>query len=257
MFAVEQMTLNECDQDKVIQFPLAISKNKVTYKQVEPHRADVIPDMETIESIKAYLLSKTGRHGYRNYMIFLTGLECGRRCGDILKLRVCDVWDGDQVFDEVWHVEEKTSRKENSKSENIAEVVVKKRIMNFVLSDKFRQELKAYIIQRHLGMNDYLFASQKPDENGDLRLGTRSYYAILRKVNGDLELKFHFSTHSMRKTYARYRYEEMKRNRDKYDIEPLSMIQWMLGHKSPEVTLRYLDITNEEQKKLVNNVTFC
>ena len=98
----KQQPTNTSNQAKIIPLHPVKEKqsdyNEYSYmkqkKSTGVHAASAIKDKDTIEQIRTLLLS-SGRYGYRNWMIFLTGINTGRRCGDILKLKIGQVYDGE------------------------------------------------------------------------------------------------------------------------------------------------------------------
>ena len=192
--------------------------------------ADPIYDQETMDAIKEYLLTKSGRYGYRNYMIFVAGCNLGRRCGDILKLQVRDVWDAElgQVKSESRYYDQKT-----------------KTYKYMYLKDGLRSAIKDYISSLdNPEPETYLFASQKKNcKTGGIML-VSTFWEILHRVKEDLDLHFNFSTHTMRKTAAN----------DFCEVNGINDTCIMLGHKSPAMTMRYLKKKNAQMCEEMNAV---
>ena len=213
-------------------------------KALQPKRrvaspANVIPTPQIIEEIKDYLLFHSGKYGYRNYIIFLLGINVGRRCGDLLALHVSDVYQNGKVVDHITQlVESKTGKR-----------------ITLYLSDDVREELRQYIYANmlHHYPSSYLFPSQKGHNAG--HLSTKSYWRIMNDVENTLQLNFHISTHAMRKTFARYRYDYMVAHRDEYKVDPLVIMQKILGHSSQQITIDYLDLTKEDIQKAMTSIT--
>ena len=251
MEVVTQMTWEDMKEEsgKIIPFPQQIQTESdkqppsseiiIRKKGEKSHKANYIREESLIDEIKSYLLHHTGKYGYRNYMIFLTGIETGRRCGDILKLKVSDVYNGKDVYNIIEYDEQKTG---------IAK--------DFAVSEAFCKELKTYILRQGLHQADYLFPTQKPNEKGEYIMKVRSFYNILQRAKRDLHLDLHLSTHSMRKTFARHHYDDIVANPSLCTLTPLDMVQQLLGHKSDTVTWIYLDLQDDERAKVVNNKTF-
>ncbi len=251
MEIAEQMTWEDVEREKkIIPFPKQVQAPSqkqepsaeivVRKKGEKKHSANYIREEDLIYKIQKYLRDCTGKYGYRNYMIFVTGVETGRRCGDILKLKVSDVYDGKEVYNIIEYDEQKTSTTKD-----------------FAVSEAYCKDLKTYIVRQGLGQNDYLFPTQKPNEQGEYILGVRSYYNILRKAKQDLHLDMRLSTHSMRKTFGRHHYNDLTENQSLSQLSPLDMVQQLLGHQSKGVTHVYLDLRDDERLKAVNNKTFC
>ena len=230
--------------------------------RIKPSAADPVKDKATIQEIKNHLLN-TGRHGYRNYLIFTVGINIGRRAGDLLKLTIGDVVTTHETINphtnqtdkeiiypisvktEITHIEQKTG----------------KRIV-FYLNDTVRSAIKEYLysIKAH---NPYLplFVSQKPSkfnpetmtrEEDIYRLDTKAYWRILNQVKRDLDINLSLSTHTMRKTFGYHKYQEYKNKpiADDTDINVLDILQSAYGHSSRKQTLTYIGITKENKQKL-------
>lgn len=227
-------------QQRAEKSSLSVSQPKsLQPKRRIPTPANVIPTPQVIEEIKEYLLFHSGKYGYRNYVIFRLGLNVGRRCGDLLALRVSDVYQNGKVVDSIDQlVESKTGKR-----------------ITLYLSDDLKEELRQYIQANmlHHYPSSYLFPSQKANSIG--HLSTKSYWRIMNDVEKQLQLQFHLSTHAMRKTFARYRYNYMMAHRDEYQVDPLVIMQKILGHSSQQITIDYLDLTKEDIKKAMTSIT--
>ena len=100
------------------------------------NKVEPIRDKNKIEEMKIELL----KSGYRNYMLFVLGINTGLRISDLLELMVKDVKDKTHIT----LVEQKT-----------------KKDKKFFINNMLRQDIDKYIN----GMKDYeyLFQSQKGD----------------------------------------------------------------------------------------------
>ncbi len=164
-----------------------------------------IRDRNDIEKMKNVLK----KDSYRNYMIFLLGINTGLRISDLLKLRVVDVQDRTHIT----IVEEKT-----------------KKVKRFFINPHLKKELDKYIV----GLQDeeYLFTSR----NGVNRPITRvQAYRILNKAAQKVGLN-EIGTHSLRKTFGYFHY---LKNKD------VALLQEMFNHSAPSVTLRYIGINQD------------
>ena len=97
----------------------------------------------------------------------------------------------------------------------------------------------------YLHCNGYLFPSR---EGGSIQVGT--FRKVLKDAAKACGVKQNVGTHTCRKTWGWHQY---KYNSDKANLD-ISMLQRAFGHSSPEVTLRYLGITDEEDKALYRNM---
>ena len=141
----------------------------------------------------------------RDRIMFLLGINSGLRISDIVN-RKCDEFKGDTV-----EVREKKTGK----------------IKVFKLSPAVADEIHGFIKKRH---RIWLFESRQGGH-----MSTRQARRILTSAAKVVGLE-HFSTHSMRKTFG---YQAWKMG------VPFSLIMSALNHSSPQVTQRYLGITQD------------
>ena len=168
-----------------------------------------IRDKSKIEEMKRALLDS----GYRDYMLFVLGINTGLRISDLLQLTVADVRDKT-------HVTITEGKTEKTK--------------RFFLNPQMREEIASYI----QGMDDheYLFQSQKGDNKPISRVQA---YRVLNKAAREVGLD-EVGTHSLRKTFGYWHYRE---------FGDVAYLQQLLNHSSQSVTLRYIGIAQEESDK--------
>jgi integrase len=153
--------------------------------------------------------------GERDYILFLIGINTGLRVGDLLKLKVSDVRRKKKVI----LFEGKTK---------------KKREINLI---NIYDEVQSYINQID---SVWVFPSRK----GDKPITTTQAYRQLNKASSMVDIEDGIGTHTMRKTFGYWFYKQSK------DVAKLQMI---LNHSHPEITLRYIGITEEEIEDELNN----
>lgn len=223
------------------------SFRRATLKKPESHitrhDADPIKDRQLLEEIKQKILS-TGRYGYRNWLIFVTGINSARRCGDILSLRIGDILDekGD-IVKSVTKREEKTGK-----------------VLTYYLPDPVREAIRCYISSIGVyTLDDPLFKGQKVsrvDRRGNTIEGgfmaTSTYWKILNNVKKEMNLDIQLSTHSMRKTFGNHKYVALKDKPLPSGYDVVDVLQDAYGHSSKKTTLRYLGITEDVQMDLYN-----
>lgn len=213
--------------------PYEVEKNKSSYvKDSVEHGADVIKDLETLKKIKDFILNNTGKYGLRNFMIFVFGLNVGRRCGDTLKLKIGDIYDfhRNEVKDRVVHIEQKTGKR-----------------IGFYIPEKLKPILFDYIN----GLEDIcehtpLFRSQKGEA-----LGRKSYWRILKDVQKGLDLNLNLGTHSCRKTFGYFTFKTLK---DNGDALALQTVREIFGHSAEKITSGYIGLTDDTVRNAYNSV---
>ena len=94
-------------------------------------------------------------------------------------------------------------------------------------------------------MDGYLF----PAKSYTGHLQVMSLYDIFKKAQEDLKLPFHFSTHSLRKTFA---YWTIRMHY--YDQNIIFSLQDMLNHRDIKNTLYYSGHTKEHLKTLYDDM---
>lgn len=175
-------------------------------KKVEPIR-----DKNKIEEMKAELL----KQGYRDYMLFVLGINTGLRISDLLDLKVQDVRDKTHII----LTEQKT-----------------KKDKRFMINSQLKEDIDQYI----QGMNDdeYLFQSRKGNNNPISRVQA---YRILNKTADKLGLE-NIGTHTLRKTFGYWHYKQYK---------DVALLQELFNHSAPSVTLRYIGINQDIMDKTI------
>ncbi|MEJ6952086.1 site-specific integrase [Natronospora cellulosivora (SeqCode)] len=164
-----------------------------------------IRDKKKIEEMKTELLRKN----YRDYILFLVGINTGLRVSDILKLKVADVKEKTHIMIK----EQKTGKS--------------KRIF---INNNLRLELDKYIA--NLNDDTYLFVSNKGENSP---ISRRHAYRILKEVGDSIGLK-EVGTHTMRKTFGYWHYQQY------HDV---ALLQELFNHSAPSVTLKYIGINQD------------
>nr|WP_309099081.1 site-specific integrase [Fredinandcohnia onubensis] len=175
-----------------------------------------IRDKELIQQIKKYLK----RRSERNYVLFLFGINTGLRISDILSLRVKDVqgWS-------IYLKEGKTGKPKEVK-----------------MPKELKRAVREYTKGKHKG--DFLFESREKDKRGRPKAISRGMaYIILQEIAEEFGLE-RIGCHSLRKTYGYHFYDQTK---------DVAVLQEMLNHSDPEITMRYIGITQDKLNKYQTN----
>jgi integrase len=159
------------------------------------------------------------RKSYRDYCFFTLGINTGLRVGDILKLRVGDVVNGDGKIKRYVNLKEQKTGKYNE----------------FELSIKTREMIQTQVNQlRFNDESDYLFPSRK----GSSAITRQHAFYIINEGAKIAGIEENVGTHTMRKTFGYWAYK---------GGVPLPTIMSLLNHSSQKDTLRYIGITREEK----------
>lgn len=198
---------------------------------------DPLKSLADIQLVKDYFLSQVQRYpsnqsNVRNYTLFVVGINCARRIGDLLKLTIGDFVNPDGSFKDHNPIkEEKTGKRFNIRVTNSI-----KEAISFYLSTLPSYEL-----------TDYLFQSREGDNQ---QLTTRAVSKIMKDMSRAVGFEtcgINFNCHSMRKTWAYHAYMR--------DKTQLASIQKALNHESQSTTLRYIGIEQEEMDELFDSVS--
>lgn len=190
-------------------------------KAAAQNKRDEIKDVQPIRSLEKLEDMKWSlkRHcSERDYMLFLIGINAGLRVSDLLKLKIADV--------------------EGKKKLTIKEGKTKK-IRTIHLAGLY-DELNAYI--GTLEGTEWLFPSRK----GDKPISRIQAYRQLNKAAEMVDIPDGIGTHTMRKTFGYWYYKQTK------DVASLQMI---LNHSHPQITLKYIGITEEQIEDSLKNFT--
>ncbi|ERI10181.1 site-specific integrase [Aneurinibacillus aneurinilyticus] len=177
---------------------------------VEPIR-----EIEKIQEIKNYLL----RRSYRNYFLFIFGINSGLRISDILPLRVMDVKYTKHLI-----IQEK-------KTKNIRRTIITQTLKN---------EIERY--SRKMADSEYLFPSQK----GGKPISRVHAWQIINHAARACGVEGPIGTHTLRKTFGYHFYQQSK---------DVALLQYIFGHSSPSITMRYIGINDDMVDKALEK--FC
>ncbi|WP_257009432.1 site-specific integrase [Bacillus sp. 7884-1] len=153
--------------------------------------------------------------GQRDYILFLIGINTGLRISDLVKLKTKDI--------------------KRKKSITVREGKTKKpRTLNLT---NIYEEIQAYIAEID---SEWLF----PSRQGGSHITTTQAYRQLVKAGKMVEIEEGIGTHTMRKTFGYWFYKQTK---------DIAKLQTILNHSKPEITLRYIGITQEEIEDSLND----
>lgn len=174
---------------------------------VEPIR-----DKDDIQAMKDYLLHDSAmsyERRYRNYMIFLTGINSGLRIGDIIQLKVKDV--------QGWHIRVKEQKTSKTRT--------------FRMTKPLKNAMREYVKDKPL--HHYIFQSR---EGHNKSITSGQVWNIIKEAADFLGID-NIGTHSMRKTYGYHHYKQFK---------DVAALMETFNHASPMITLRYIGIKQDE-----------
>ena len=153
--------------------------------------------------------------GERDYILFLIGINTGLRVGDLLKLKTKDLKRKKKII----ILEGKTKKPRTISLANIYD------------------EVQQYITTLE---SEWIFPSRK----GNKPITPTQAYRQLNKAASMVDINEGIGTHTMRKTFGYWFYKQTK---------DVAKLQAILNHSHPEITLRYIGITDEEIEKDLQN----
>jgi len=177
-------------------------------KKVEPIR-----EKSKIEEMKLVLK----KQNYRDYIMFIVGINTGLRISDILKLKVKDVKNKT-------HIDIKEGKTDKDK--------------NILINNTLQSALDNYITD--MEDQEYLFQSRKGENNP---ISRTQAYRVLRKAADKVGIE-KVGTHTLRKTFGYHHYQE---NKD------VALLQELFNHSSPSITLDYIGINQDVMDKSMKN----
>lgn len=181
-----------------------------------------IKDKNKIPVIKKILLKESRE---RDWIMIATGIYTGLRISDILNLKIKDVRNKDFI-----KIKAQKTRK----------------IVKVEISEELKTELKSFVKDKK--GNEYLIRTTKTLDNEIINepISATQAYRIMKEVQHRAKIKDNLGTHSLRKTYAYYLYQ----NND------ISVVQGALQHENQLDTLRYIGVEEEVINKATRSIKF-
>ncbi|MFK7794841.1 MAG: tyrosine-type recombinase/integrase [Gammaproteobacteria bacterium] len=154
----------------------------------------------------------------RELALFNLAIDSKLRGCDLVKLRVRDILNGDQIATRTIIMQQKT-----------------KHVVQFELTEQTRSSISRWLDHSKSLPHDYLFPSRISTSS---HLSTRQYARLVARWVKSIGLDpLTYGTHSLRRTKASLIYKRTKN---------LRAVQLLLGHTKLESTVRYLGIEVED-----------
>lgn len=180
--------------------------NKVANENAQIMTVEPVKSKNDCINIRDWFYSKN----WEKYaIIWWFGIHSGLRVSDILGLKVGDVYGRERILMR----EQKTGK-----------------IKEFPLSSKLQKLLWDYC--RGRSEDEWVFEGR-----GHRRLDRAQVYRRLQEAKEALKIDCHIGTHTMRKTFGYHSYRQYK---------DITLLQTIYNHTAPEVTKRYIGITQDE-----------
>ncbi|MFC1692639.1 tyrosine-type recombinase/integrase [Candidatus Latescibacterota bacterium] len=182
-------------------------------------RVDPIIKLDDIAKIKDLL-----KNNYRNYCLFILGINTNLRAIDLCQIKVEQVRDLD-VNDEIELRERKT-----------------KKIRRITLNESCIKAIHELLNSRHYQDDQPLILSQR----GNNALKTSAVNGLVKQWCKKIGLKGNYGSHTLRKTWGYHQHHTFK--------TPLPLLMDLFNHSSQRQTLDYLCIQPEEKKAVYKNI---
>lgn len=192
---------------------------------------------EDIIHIANWLMEHTSK---KYVLAFVLGINIGLRANELLSLRMNQLFWQDGSVRAIPDIEDTADGIEILQSKT-------GKYRTIFLNAECKVALEWYFPIRGMCLytDDYLFSSR---EGGNIHVDT--FRKVLKQAAKACGIKQNIGTHTCRKTWGWHQY---KYNCDTANLD-ITMLQRAFGHSSPEVTLRYLGITDEEDKALYHSM---
>jgi len=181
---------------------------------MKKHIAEPIKCRHLVKAVENYLAVKSKR----NQLIWAFGVNTGLRISDILSLNIEDVKDKEYL-----EIKEKKTGKYKKITLNVK--------LKMLIKDYLSERNKNYSITK----DNPLFVGKK-----HCRLDQSQVYRFLNEACKELKIPVNVGTHTMRKTFGYFFYQ-------KYN--DVALLQKILNHSSPSITMIYIGISQEELDK--------
>lgn len=185
---------------------------KVNYSDKEHSRISTVEPIRSKVDIERIINWFDQKNWHKYAVIFNLGVYSGLRISDILGLKVKEVRDQNKIIIR----EQKTGK-----------------VKEFPLQEQIQNELNEYVKGRP--DDCYVFEGR-----GGRQLDRSQVYRRINDAVEALEIDANVGTHTLRKTFGYHFYKKTKN---------VVMLQKIFNHTSPDVTLRYIGIQQDEINK--------
>lgn len=177
--------------------------------------------MNTVEPIRDRKLivkieNILARKGSRDLLLFVLGTNSGLRISDMLALNIGDARNKS-------HIE-------------IEEIKTKKK-KKFPINNKLKRLIQSFTLGKD--NSEPLFVSQKSNH-----LSRGQAYKIIHDACREAGIAYNIGTHNLRKSFGYHHYKQYK---------DVAILQAILNHSSPSITLKYIGINQDIIDESYNN----
>lgn len=180
----------------------------------------------------------------RDVLAYTLGVNLGLRANELLSIRLKDIFNPDgsvKFIEDITDTSDAVVIKESKTSKY--RIVYLNEIAKSAIEWYFRNHVDTEITVD----NTFLFQSR---EGVSQHIKVDTFRKIIKEAARCCGIRQNIGTHTMRKTWGYHIYKLHVRNSE----GDLAQLQRLFGHSSPEITLRYLGITDEEDKVLYRSM---
>ncbi len=219
------------ENNRLADLGIHLDSDYTTKNYVQP-----ITDYNKINAM-AQLLKSNKNQGYRNYILFIIGINTGLRISDLLTMQVGQ-------FREICKrgyiilIPQKTDKRRLD--QETGAIVGSYKKVRIDITDSLKRAIEDYIQDRD--DREYMFPSRK----GGTPISRQAAWNILDKAAKQVGITENIGCHSLRKTFGYWHYQQ------NHDVRLLMDI---FQHSSEAVTLKYIGVTDENMKKSMANMS--
>ena len=187
------------------------------------------------EEVRKVVQTFEGRYRERDRALFVLGVCCGFRISEMLSLRIGDVLQGGVVPERV------AVRRCNTKNKTETRDV---KLLG-AARDAILVWVQLGLWQRgYVRPDTFIFKSQV---GRNRPISRRHAYRVLKRNYVQNRMAGKLATHTMRKTYAQFLYQDLVERRAKGEtVDPLPLTSKGLGHLNIKNTMKYLSFLEQD-----------
>lgn len=173
-----------------------------------------IRDEKKLDEMRTFLENQSSRDA----LLFTLGIHTAMRIGQLLKLKVSDLFTDEGEVKDHYVLQETQIRKRTK----------------YPLNKQVKKAIRDYLRDYKGNLDHPLFPSRK----GNKAITRQQAWNIINKAARQVGLKERIGSHSLRKTFAYHAY---------MNGTDISEIQQMMNHASSDSTFRYMGVSPEEK----------
>lgn len=218
---------------------LAESEDDFWEKDDSVRRADAIKNPSDISRIVMYFVNA---ERWRDYMLFVLGINFGLRIGDLLQLRFKDLFKTNWTFKDSIVISEQESKSS----------CPRKKVWRVLLNPAVKEAVSLYIKKNpNTKPADFLFRSESGHgKNENQPIHRNSVEGILKQAKADLNIEEQVSALTLRKTFAYHQLLLAK------EVKYQALVARALNYRSVADALCFAGITESELRAAQRQIAY-